>query len=266
MNSRSDGAVASRHLDDTAHSRAAQGLPDTISETSNLIFEKYWGRLIDDQGRETPRFLQFLRGIAICLIDKYEPKGRTALTPDAMRRYYQDTRLDGKQYPWEEVFMPPTSRNQKRSLSHFFCQIQAAYDLIQQKPDELPDVPALTVVGFTTWMCYTLGADPDREFQRLARTVRDLPVSNPDDKQERFPKELPRKLLPLHPNREMREKLYRATFQITQDGRGRPHCSPPKPFPGASVERSRNGGKTAGSPSRTVHRRSRMTTQESLTT
>lgn len=50
-------------------------------------------------------------------------------------------------------------------------------------------------------------ANPDREFARLQKTILDMPISNPDDKKERFPKELSRRLFPSAPDMKIREKL-----------------------------------------------------------
>lgn len=50
-------------------------------------------------------------------------------------------------------------------------------------------------------------AQPEREFQRLQNAVLNMPISNPDDKKERFPKEIPRRLFPETPNLELREQL-----------------------------------------------------------
>lgn len=52
-----------------------------------------------------------------------------------------------------------------------------------------------------------LQANPEREFARLQKTVLDMPISNPDDKKERFPKELPRRLFPSAPDLTLLEKL-----------------------------------------------------------
>lgn len=37
---------------------------------------------------------------------------------------------------------------------------------------------------------------PEREYERLQKAVLNMPISNPDDKKERFPKEIPRRLFP----------------------------------------------------------------------
>lgn len=48
---------------------------------------------------------------------------------------------------------------------------------------------------------------PDKEFERLQKTVLNMPISNPDDKKERFPKEIPRSLFPERPDLELRRDI-----------------------------------------------------------
>lgn len=50
-------------------------------------------------------------------------------------------------------------------------------------------------------------AHPDKEYERLAKAVLDMPISNPDDRKERFPKEIPRRLFPDKPDLKLREEL-----------------------------------------------------------
>ena len=48
---------------------------------------------------------------------------------------------------------------------------------------------------------------PEKEFQRLQKAVLNMPINNPDNKQERFPKEIPRRLFPETPNLALREEI-----------------------------------------------------------
>lgn len=50
-------------------------------------------------------------------------------------------------------------------------------------------------------------SNPSREYERLAKAVLNMPISNPDDRTERFPKELPRRLFPDFANLDIREKV-----------------------------------------------------------
>lgn len=67
---------------------------------------------------------------------------------------------------------------------------------MQERLDEKPDIPGLTARGFERWMTLMIQAHPDQEFERLQRTLLEMPINNPDDSRERFPKELSRRLFP----------------------------------------------------------------------
>lgn len=82
------------------------------------------------------------------------------------------------------------------SISRFYRLVQAEHHLVQERLDEKPDIPGLTPRGFERWMTLMIQAHPDQEFERLQRTVREMPINNPHDRRERFPKELSRRLFP----------------------------------------------------------------------
>lgn len=50
-------------------------------------------------------------------------------------------------------------------------------------------------------------AHPEREYERLQKAVLNMPISNPDNKRERFPKEIPQRLFPEVPNLAQRERI-----------------------------------------------------------
>lgn len=77
-----------------------------------------------------------------------------------------------------------------------------------QSPDlkERPDIPGLTPKGFEKWATMMIQAHPDREYERLQKAVLNMPISNPDDKKERFPKEIPRRLFPATADIQLREE------------------------------------------------------------
>ncbi|KIX04060.1 uncharacterized protein Z518_07613 [Rhinocladiella mackenziei CBS 650.93] len=175
----------------------------TGGDTTTL--ERVWGVLFNEQGQATPRLGQFLRGIAVHLIEDYEPKHSLVITPTKLQRYYEETKLANELYPWKIVFDDRTS-----SISRMFREIEAQHHLVQDKLNERPDVPGLTPQGFETWVTLLLKAHPDQEYERLAKTALDMPISNPDEKKERFPKELSRRLFPNRPDTEIAYKLQRA--------------------------------------------------------
>ncbi|KAK5062796.1 hypothetical protein LTR84_004871 [Exophiala bonariae] len=187
------------------HSHRPKG-PRRISTGGDpTILERVWGTLFDEQGQATPRFGQFLRGIAVHLIENYEPRQSLVITPSKLQRYYEETKLANEHYPWKIIFDDRTS-----SISRMFREIEAQHHLVQNKPSERPDTPGLTPHGFETWATLLLRAHPDHEFERLAKTALDMPISNPDEKKERFPKELSRRLFPKDADTEVAYKLQKA--------------------------------------------------------
>jgi hypothetical protein len=169
------------------------------------ILEKIWGTLFDDEGQATPRLGQFLRGIAIHLIEDYEPLNSLVITPPKMQKYYEDTKLSSELLPFPIVLDDHTS-----SISRLYREIEAQHHLTQGKLDERPDIPGLTPLGFERWATMLLRAYPDQEFERLQKTALDMPISNPDDRKERFPKEISRRLFPNYPDLQIRDKLEKA--------------------------------------------------------
>lgn len=156
------------------------------------IVEKVWGKLFNEEtGTVTPRLSQFLRGIAVHLIEDYEPKHSLVVSPEKMQKYYEETRIASEIYPWQVIFDDRTS-----SISRMFREVEAQHHLTQDRLNERPDIPGLTPQGFETWMTLVLKAHPDEEFQRLAYTALHMPVSNPDDRKERFAKEVSRRQFP----------------------------------------------------------------------
>lgn len=83
------------------------------------------------------------------------------------------------------------------SISRLFREVKAEHHLVQLDDlKERPDIPGLTPKGFETWATLMIQAHPEREYERLQNAVLNMPISNPDDKKERFPKEIPRRLFP----------------------------------------------------------------------
>lgn len=93
------------------------------------------------------------------------------------------------------------------SISRMYRDLECQHHLVQERYDERPDIPGLTPVGFERWVTLLIQAHPEEEFARLQKAVLDMPICNPDDRKERFPKELSRRLFPGHEDRRIREKL-----------------------------------------------------------
>ncbi|GAD93419.1 conserved hypothetical protein [Paecilomyces variotii No. 5] len=174
----------------------------TIEELTTL--EKIWEKLFED-GKPTKRLGQFLRGIAVHLIEDYPPGNTIVVLPDKLQKFYEDTKVPSDPYPWHDIFDDNTS-----SISRLYRAIEAEHHLVQGKLDERPDIPGLTPRGFERWASLMILAHPEREFERLQKAVLAMPISNPDNRKERFPKEIPRRLFPEAPDLAVREKLDKA--------------------------------------------------------
>jgi len=124
--------------------------------------------------------------------------------------------------------------------------MRCQHHLIQEHSADQPQIPALTPDGFQEWMTVMIQAYPDTEYERLSRAVLDMPISNADACKERFPKELPRRLFPLHENLQAQQ---RCAAILSAEGVGplrrAPTFPPPPPMapataphPGLERERS----------------------------
>lgn len=172
--------------------------------TEITILEKIWGPLFEGN-RTTARLGQFLRGLAIHLIEDYEPKFSLVITPEKMQKYYDDTKLSSEVYPWQIVFDDRTS-----SISRLYREVEAQHHLVQDQLDDRPAIPALTPMGFERWSTLMLLAYPEQEFERLQKAVLDMPICNFEDRKERFPKEISRRLFPKMADQQTRDKIERA--------------------------------------------------------
>ena len=88
-----------------------------------------------------------------------------------------------------------------------YRDLSCQHHLVQERYDERPDIPGLTPVGFERWVTLLIRAHPDEEFERLQKAVLEMPISNPDDKKERFPKEISRRLFPGHGDTQIRDQI-----------------------------------------------------------
>ncbi|KAF2872919.1 hypothetical protein BDV95DRAFT_360535 [Massariosphaeria phaeospora] len=214
---------------DIPHDSTARSRPVPASRMSQDFspIEKMWQHLFDAQGQPTPRLGQFLRGLAVHLIDDYEPKGSLVITPAKMLKFYDDVKLHDENYPWHMLFGKPSS-----TLSKIYREMRCQHHLVQENPAAPPEIPALTPDGFQEWMTVMILAYPDAEFERLSKAVLDMPISNADNSRERFPKELPRRLFPSQENLQAQQ---RCAAILSAEGVGplrrAPTFPPPPPPP-----------------------------------
>ncbi|MCJ1400267.1 hypothetical protein MMC11_003471 [Xylographa trunciseda] len=187
----------------------------TSKEETTL--EKIWGQLFDEEGQPTPRLGQLLRGLAVHLIEDYEPRQSIVVTPPKMQAYYENFRLADEAYPWSIIF-----DDKESSISRMYRELECQHHLVQERHDERPDIPGLTPIGFERWVVLLIRAHPEEEFERLQKTVLEMPISNPDDKKERFPKDISRRLFPGEEDRKTRDRIQKAMVEHA-------HISLPKP-------------------------------------
>lgn len=140
-----------------------------------------------------------------------------------MLNYYEAVKLPNELYPWPSTFPPNldeikelTSKttavfdDERSKISRLYRELGCQHHLVQERNDEKPDIPALTPVGFERWMTLMIQAHPNEEYERLQKTVLDMPISNPDERKERFPKECSRRLFPVMEDRQIQGRIERA--------------------------------------------------------
>jgi hypothetical protein len=209
--------------------------------------EKIWQPLFGFNGEPTERLGQFLRGLALHIIDDYEPKKSLVITPAKLRKFYEEVKLSDETYPWHNVF-----RLSNDTIGRIYRQLRVEHFYTQERIDEPPAIPALTPVGFQRWMTLLIQAHPQAEFDRLAQAVRDMPINNADDPKERFPKELSRRLLPKYDDLATRQycsAALRADGQITLPK----HTVFPPPPPQVQSAREREPPRGFGDRERTPY-------------
>ncbi|KAF2839675.1 hypothetical protein M501DRAFT_1015770 [Patellaria atrata CBS 101060] len=209
-----------------------------MSDQEMTTLEKIWQPLFDEDGQPTRRLGQFLRGLAIHIIDDYEPKKSLVIPPQKMLKFYEDAKLQDETYPWSTIF----SRLPYATVSKIYRDLKCEHHLIQEGPRDVPQIPALTPTGFETWMTILIQSYPQDEYERLAHAVMHMPISNADDSKERFPKELSRRLFPKQASLQARQICDSA---LSVDGTiplPKPSSVPPPPPtqpPPVTLERER---------------------------
>jgi hypothetical protein len=144
-----------------------------------------------------------------------------------MQAYYADVKLPTEIYPWSSMFNLVPSiyvrmltgallvvfDDDSSEIGRMYRALECQHHLVQEKVHEKPDIPALTPVGFERWVTLLIQAHPTEEFERLKKAVLEMPISNPDDKKERFPKDLSRRLFPKDESLQIRERVQKAMVE-----------------------------------------------------
>ena len=215
-------------------------VPSDVEETP---LEKFWQPLFDN-GNPTMRLGQFLRGLALHLIEDYEPKHSIVVTPAKMLRFMNETKIQEEHYPWDIIFGDKMSAP---SISEMYQKLKCQHHLVQDQYHRPPTIPGLTPLGFDQFMTCLIQAHPQREYDRVAKAVMDMPISNADNKSERFPKELSKRLFPTEPSIQAQQRLLsslsheRYVVSLLKGVSPMPPPPPPPAGPPGSIpERERN--------------------------
>jgi hypothetical protein len=191
------------YADDSNSRPGYARVPSAYEET---VLEKAWQPLFAS-GQPTPRLSQFLRGLALHIIDDYEPKRSLVISPAKMVQFFEDVKLPSEIYPWRDIF---GGRVTCESISRIYRDLRCQHHFIQLGSQSVPDIPALTPDGFDQFMTVLIQAHPEMEYARLAKAVLDMPVSNADNPKERFPKQLSRRLIPKEEDITQQQRLHAA--------------------------------------------------------
>ena len=93
------------------------------------------------------------------------------------------------------------------SISRIYRNLECQHHLIQERDNGKPVVPCLTPVGFRQWVTLFIQAYPEKEYKRLRKVILNVPINNPDNIKERYPKEIPRKLFPTYGDGRIRKRI-----------------------------------------------------------
>ncbi|USP81176.1 hypothetical protein yc1106_08450 [Curvularia clavata] len=222
------------HMDREPQPTRPSAAPRLATEDYTPI-EKMWQRLFDPDDQPLPRLGQLLRGLALHLIEDYEPKNSLVIPPSKMLKFYEEVKLKDEIYPWQTIF----GKISYSSLSKIYRDMRCQHHLIQQHPAEQPYIPALTPDGFQEWMTAMIQAYPDTEYERLVKAILDMPISNADDRKERFPKELPRRMFPTTENLHAQQRCAAA---LSSEGVGPLRKAPTFPPPPPKTQDAPSSG------------------------
>ena len=131
-----------------------------------------------------------------------------------------------------------------------YRDLECQHHLVQEKLDEKPDIPGLTPIGFERWATLLIQAHPNEEFERLGKVVLNMPICNPEDRKERFPKEISRRLFPGYDDLSVGHRLRKAmevhaNVEIPKPAKEeipappRPEVHQEEPPPLSAIERER---------------------------
>jgi len=109
----------------------------------------------------------------------------------------------------------------KEEISRLYYELQYEYILVQENLTETPTIPSLTPAGFTTWIVLQIVAHPQKEWRRLTKVLTNMPIEADgvlvEDRPERFPKQMPRRLFPERENTIIKESLDQVIDNVSRN-------------------------------------------------
>ncbi|KAF4625195.1 hypothetical protein G7Y89_g12978 [Cudoniella acicularis] len=132
-----------------------------------------------------------------------------------MVEFYSRFELQDKNYPLKTIFQNLSPKQ----ISWLYEDLHCEYHLVGDGDvGKRPKIPALTPLGFDTWMTLLMLAYPNKEAERLQKIVEAMPIDADgvlvERKPERLPKQLSRHLLPPEAHRESKKALDRVLSEF----------------------------------------------------
>ena len=87
-----------------------------------------------------------------------------------------------------------------------YRELGCQHHLVQEEDNQAPNIPGLTPIGFEKWVILLIRTCPEQEYRRLQKAILSMPISNPDTN-ERFPKDISRRLFPQYEDLGIREHI-----------------------------------------------------------
>ena len=87
-----------------------------------------------------------------------------------------------------------------------YRELGCQHHLVQEEDNQIPNIPGLTPTGFEKWVTLLIRTCPEQEHRRLQKALLSMPISNPD-RNERFPKDISRRLFPQYEDLGIREHV-----------------------------------------------------------
>ncbi|KAF1810738.1 hypothetical protein P152DRAFT_400359, partial [Eremomyces bilateralis CBS 781.70] len=186
--------------DEPKPTSAAQNEEDGHTEPSEVETKEavqYWGYLFKADKCGTSKLDRLLMGIAKHITTTTDPNDDcTDITPHQLATFYRSV---GGNYDSLFLHKPPAS------IAFIYKSLGCSHSL---QPSDLtdpyspPSVPALKRHGYVTWQTIQLLLEPAEHVPFLQTAVHKFDIIDPDEGR-RFPRVLPKEVLPSKPDQDM---------------------------------------------------------------